>query len=414
MKDAVITKKNDWTTVILKEVADVNVETINKDYQFGEIEYVDVASVEDRKITSTQKLKLEDAPSRAKRIVKDNSILISTVRPNLKHYCFVKKAKPNLIASTGFAVVNAKDGKADPFFLYNLLTTKEYTDYLIKIADSQTSTYPAFNPSTIQNSIFLLPSVNEQQEISLVLESLDNKIELLRKQNETLEAMAQALFKQWFVRFNFPGATGKMIDSELGEIPEGWRVGKLGEVVAIQGGTTPSTKDRDYWDGDIAWTSPKDLSNNNQIFLLKTEKTITKEGLKKIGSGLLPKGTLLLSSRAPIGYLAITNIELAINQGYIAFLPNQIFSNQFMFLWLKSNMDTVISSANGSTFLEISKSSFRNIDSLIPDENVLKTFNEALKPIFLKMLSNTMQIQTVATIRDAILPKLMKGELRVV
>ncbi|MBU3978996.1 restriction endonuclease subunit S [Patescibacteria group bacterium] len=128
----------------LGEVADINISTIDKNYAFDEIEYIDVASVEERKLTETQKIKLENAPSRAKRIVVDNSVLISTVRPNLKHYCFVKKAKPNLIASTGFAVVNSKEGKSDPYYLYNLLTTNEYTNYLIKIADSQTSTYPAF------------------------------------------------------------------------------------------------------------------------------------------------------------------------------------------------------------------------------------------------------------------------------
>ncbi|MBU4016073.1 restriction endonuclease subunit S [Patescibacteria group bacterium] len=133
-----------WKMTTLGEVADINISTIDKNYAFDEIEYIDVASVEERKLTETQKIKLENAPSRAKRIVVDNSVLISTVRPNLKHYCFVKKAKPNLIASTGFAVVNSKEGKSDPYYLYNLLTTNEYTNYLIKIADSQTSTYPAF------------------------------------------------------------------------------------------------------------------------------------------------------------------------------------------------------------------------------------------------------------------------------
>jgi type I restriction enzyme S subunit len=285
--------------------------------------------------------------------------------------------------------------------------------------------------SDLKNIQLLLPPLPEQRAIAAVLSSLDDKIELLREQNKTLEATAQAIFKEWFVRFNFPNengepyatAGGTMIDSlsacgnaqagELGQIPEGWRVGRLGEVTDIRGGTTPSTKNPDFWNGDIAWTSPKDLSNTNEIFLLKTEKKITKDGLRQISSGLLPKGTLLLTSRAPIGYLSISDLEIAINQGYIAFLPNKYFSNYFMYLWLRTNMQAVINASNGSTFLEISKSSFRNISCLIPNKDVLKSFNNVAAPFFTKILSNIHQIQTLSTIRDTLLPKLMKGELRV-
>ena len=224
---------NGWKITTLEEVADVNNLTIDKNYTFDEIEYIDIASVEERKLTGTKKLKIENVPSRAKRIVKNNSILISTVRPNLKHYCFIKKAKANLVASTGFAVINSKESKSDPYFLYNLLTTNEYTNYLIKIADSQTSTYPAFNPSIIKDSKFALPSYSEQCAIAAVLASFDNKIELLREQNKTLKITAKMIFKEWFIDFNFPGATGKMIKSELGKIPEGWKVGKLGDEVKI-------------------------------------------------------------------------------------------------------------------------------------------------------------------------------------
>jgi type I restriction enzyme S subunit len=242
MTDQTTTIPKGWKMTTLGEVAEVNSSTIDKNFTFDEIEYIDVASVEERKLTETQKLKLENAPSRAKRIVVDDSVLISTVRPNLKHYCFIRKAKPNLIASTGFAVVNSQQGKSDPYYLYNLLTTNEYTNYLIKIADSQTSTYPAFNPSIIQNSKFIFPSFTEQRAIAAVLASLDDKIELLREHNKTLEATAQAIFKEWFVNFNFPSATGKMIDSEPGEIPKGWRVGKLKDVCdVVTKGTTPTT-----------------------------------------------------------------------------------------------------------------------------------------------------------------------------
>jgi type I restriction enzyme, S subunit len=242
----------------------------------------------------------------------------------------------------------------------------------------------------------------EQKSIAAILTAFDNKIELLQAQNKTLEETAQTIFAEWFGKYS--------VDDEL---PDGWRVGKLGEVTKTYGGTTPSTTNPDFWDGDIYWTSPKDLSNSKGIFLLNTDKKITKEGLKKISSGLLPKRTLILSSRAPIGYLALTNIELAINQGYIAIVPEQYFSNNFMYLWLTENMKLVENASNGSTFMEISKSSFRNIDCVIPNKEILEKFDNFINPTFEKVLSNLIQIQTLTKTRDELLPRLMSGEVRV-
>ncbi|MDC1234842.1 restriction endonuclease subunit S [Flavobacteriaceae bacterium] len=247
-----------------------------------------------------------------------------------------------------------------------------------------------------------LPPLSEQKAIAKVLTAFDDKIELLQAQNKTLETMAQTFFKEWF---------GK---HQIGdELPEGWKVGKLDEVISICGGSTPSTKNPDFWGGKINWSSPKDLSNSKGIFLLKTEKKITKEALKKISSGLLPKGTLLLSSRAPVGYLSITQIELAINQGYIALLPQQYLSNNYMYLWLDKYMQVVKNAANGSTFLEISKTAFRNIECIIPSQDILEKFDKIIEPIFSKVLYNTKQIQSLTKTRDTLLPKLMSGQVRV-
>jgi type I restriction enzyme, S subunit len=204
-----------------------------------------------------------------------------------------------------------------------------------------------------------------------------------------------------------------MVDSELGEIPEGWRVGKLGEVVNICGGGTPPTENPEFWNGEIYWTSPKDLGLNKGLFLFDTEKKITEKGLKKISSGLLPIGTLLLSSRAPVGYLAISEIQLAINQGYIAFSPDGYLSNFFMYLWLKYNMGLVIAAANGSTFLEISKKNFKEIEIVIIDTKKLESFDKVIKPIFRKIKDNSEQIQSLIRSRDELLPRLMKGGRRV-
>ena len=275
--------------------------------------------------------------------------------------------------------------------------------------------------SSIKDINLIRPPLSEQKAIAAVLGSLDDKIELLREQNETLEALAQTLFRRWFIDFNFPDKNGnpykdsggKMIVSELGEIPEEWKADKLNDYISISGGGTPSTKEPSYWDGEIAWSSPKDLSARPDAFLFQTNKTITTEGLGKISSGLNPVGSLLLSSRAPIGYIAFADTPVAVNQGYIVFAPEQYLSNQFMFLWLKKYMSVVTNAANGSTFLEISKKAFKEIETIIPCEGVLQGFQSLMMPQFEKLRSNLIQIRTLTQLRNTLLPKLMKGEIRV-
>ena len=210
--------------------------------------------------------------------------------------------------------------------------------------------------------------------------------------------MAQTLFRQWFVE----------------EADEGWEVKKLGDALTVKGGATPSTKESKYWNGSINWTTPKDLSNHNSIFLFDTERKITPQGLGKISSGLLPVGTVLLSSRAPIGYLAISNLPLSINQGYIAILCDNILSNYFVYLWCSNNIEMIKNSGNGSVFQEISKSVFRGIDIRIPPQEKLQAFDKIIQPAFQKIKINQSQIQTLQKLRDTLLPKLMSGKVRTI
>ena len=209
--------------------------------------------------------------------------------------------------------------------------------------------------------------------------------------------MAETLFRQWFVE----------------EAGEEWEERCLGDILTVKGGSTPSTKNPEYWGGNIHWTTPRDLSNATSIYLLNTSRTITEKGLEKISSGLLPEGTLLLSSRAPVGYLAFSNMPISINQGYIAILDNKRFSKHWIYLWLKENMDYVKSHANGSTFQEISKSSFRSLLVTLPPEDLRNKFDSIISPVFDKIRKNTLQIRTLENLRDTLLPKLMSGEVRV-
>ena len=283
------------------------------------------------------------------------------------------------------------------------LSTNDYIYYLLK------DTIPGFLQiahggvfATITRDTFYeidvsLPPLPEQTAISSILSSLDDKIDLLHRQNATLEKMAETLFRQWFVE----------------EAKEDWDEGTLDDILTVKGGATPSTSEPTYWNGNIHWTSPKDITNLNGIYLFDTERKITELGLSKISSGLLPKGTLLMSSRAPVGVLAFCEVPVAINQGYIAILDNKGYSKEFIYLWLKANMDVVHSFSNGSTFMEISKSAFKTLQLQIPPKQVTQDFQLIVEPLFNKIKSNNIQIRTLTALRDTLLPKLISGEVRV-
>lgn len=276
-----------------------------------------------------------------------------------------------------------------------------------------------------------LPPLPEQRAIAHILGTLDDKIELNRKMSETLETMARALFKSWFVDFEpvrakaegrDPGLPpdlaalfpDRLVESELGEIPEGWEVKSIGELAEVIGGSTPKTERAEYWEGGAHhWVTPKDLSRLSMPVLLDSERKVTDAGLAQIGSGLLPPGTVLLSSRAPIGYLAIAEIPVAINQGFIAMKPRPGTSNLFLLRWASAAHELIVSHANGSTFLEISKANFRPIHTVAPNGPVMEAFDRLTRPMYLKVVEQERESRTLAALRDALLPKLISGELRV-
>ena len=267
-----------------------------------------------------------------------------------------------------------------------------------------------------------IPSLTIQKNISSTLHNLDAKIENLRSQNQTLEKIAQTLFNYWFIDFEFPNefgepyksSGGEMVTSELGDIPVGWRVGKIGDEVETLGGGTPSTTESSYWEaGEIPWYSPTDLTRQKTLFSIDSEKKITSLGLQKSSAKLFSKYSLLLTSRATIGEVTINTKEACTNQGFITIIPNQAFSIYFLHRWLLTQIDLIKMLASGSTFPEISKTNFRSIDFLVPAKEVLKEYDILIQPIYKKMETNIFQIQTLTKTRNILLPKLMSGQIRV-
>jgi type I restriction enzyme S subunit len=283
----------------------------------------------------------------------------------------------------------------------------------------------------IPNFELPIPPLDAQREISQVLGAIDDRITLLRETNTTLEAIAQALFKSWFVDFDpvhakmqgrapegMDEATAALFpdsfeESELGAVPKGWQVMPIGDAVETVGGATPDTKTPEYWEpAEHHWTTPKDLSGIASPVLLSTERKLSNAGIKKISSGLLPVGSLLMSSRAPIGYLALAQTPMAINQGYIAMPPGGKLSPLYMLFWCQTNMDNIKGRANGSTFMEISKKAFRPIPALVAPQSILDPFDEVARSLFSLLVENEKQAQTLSALRDTLLPRLISGQLQ--
>lgn len=409
-----------WKTYRLGKIVATNKKSIGRSYPFSMIKYLDTGSITRNHIESLQEYKLSEAPSRAKRLVQEGDIIYSAVRPNQLHYGYISKFPENLVVSTGFIVISCNKDYIEPKFLYYLLTQQEMTDYLHSIADASTSAYPSLKSSDIENLEISLPSLEEQRRIAGILGAIDDKIENNRRINTNLELQAQALYKQWFVDFEFPNeegkpyksSGGKMVDSELGHIPEGWSVGKLEDMGTIVGGGTPSKAKQEYYTSNgIAWITPKDLSIAHAKFTAKGEVDITDIGYANSSAKMMPRGSILFSSRAPIGYISIAKNDICTNQGFKSVVPNN-GCTAFVYYFLLSNTENIESKATGSTFKEASGALMKSLELVIPSDDILEKFEKIMSSIFESQEKFEAENETLATLRDTLLPKLMNGEIK--
>lgn len=320
--------------------------------------------------------------------------------------------------------------RLDQRFLRYLIGSRQFTDHVLAVQTG--SAVPHISKGQIEEFRFPLPPLRDQRGIAEILGSLDDKIALNRRTSKVLEEMARTIYKGWFIHFEpvkakAAGATefrgmpqevferlpSQFSQSEFGPVPTGWRYVPIGDLVQVVGGSTPNTKNRDFWErGEYAFCTPRDMSGLTSPVLLSTERQITQAGLDEISSGQLPRGTLLLSSRAPIGYLAIAEMPVSVNQGIIAMATGRI-PNTYVFFWTESNMNIIKSRAGGSTFAEINKQHFRPIPALRPDERTLSAFGDLSRSLFDLITSNERESGLLAAIRDALQPKLMSGAMPV-
>lgn len=284
----------------------------------------------------------------------------------------------------------------DSLYLYYYFCLEETKQFVRNIAVG--ATMPSINTKLLGEVEIALPNLNNQKRIAAVLSSLDDKIENNQKLNDNLEQQAQSYFQELFV---------DNADPE-------WAIGTISDLGTVVGGSTPSKAKPEYYtESGIAWITPKDLSINKSKFVSHGENDITELGLKNSSAAIMPEGTVLFSSRAPIGYIAIAAGEVTTNQGFKSVVPKPEIGTPFVYFFLKNTLPVIEGMASGSTFKEVSGSTMKNVPAVIPDAETLAKFSDFCAPIFAQQRILEEQNQSLATLRDNLLPKLMSGEIDV-
>ncbi|MEH8144584.1 restriction endonuclease subunit S [Aeromonas hydrophila] len=311
----------------------------------------------------------------------------------------------------------------NPRFVYYVLGSLDLAGY------NSGSAQPSLNRNYIYSLPLKIPSRVQQDSIVEVLDALDTRIALLRETNATLEAIAQALFKSWFVDFDPVHARARgeqpaglapevaarfpdsFAESEFGMVPKGWRVLSFTETIDVIGGGTPKTSISEYWNGDIPWFSVVDAPATTDVFVIETEKHITCEGLNKSSTKLLPVGTTIISARGTVGRLALVGQAMAMNQSCYG-LSGKAGDVYFTYFSTHRLVETLKQRTHGSVFDTITRDTLAGVSVVYPQTIVITAFEETIAPVMERIKENLRQARTLATLRDTLLPRLISGQLR--
>jgi len=329
--------------------------------------------------------------------VQTNDLIVSC-SGTVGRISIIKEEDPKGIISQALLILRPDTNKVHLSFLYYFLSSKQGYELITQVSHGSVQINIAAR-KVVETIPIPIPPLPEQTAIASVLSSLDDKIDLLHRQNETLEKMAETLFRQWFIE----------------EAEEEWEEGVIEELCTrINSGGTPSTKKEEYYNGDINWYSTRELNDN---FLFESNSKITEEGLNNSSAKLFPKGTVLIAIYAAptVGRLGILGNEASFNQAACGLIANdEICCKEFIYLYLKSERDELNALASGSAQQNLNVGKIKSYPAVIPDKITMNRFKQSVIPLFNKIEKNTIQIRTLTQLRDTLLPKLMNGDVRVV
>lgn len=299
--------------------------------------------------------------------------------------------KPVWISDNALAAIPKGDGSTK--FLYYFLKNLNLNNY------AEGSSHPLVTQSLLKNiEIEVTNDIKLQESIAEVLSSIDDKINLLHRNNKTLEQLAETLFRQWFME----------------EADDSWEEKTLYDVIELIGGGTPMTSKQEYWDGSIGWLSGGDITINHKSFVINSEKKITESGLQNCSARLLPKYATVISARGTVGKYCLLGDEMAFSQSNYGIKPKIRDCFFFTYLLINHSVDELQTASYGTVFDTITTNTFKSLNIKLPKDHFIIDFNSRVEPLFNKILHNVQQTQQLIMIRDALLPKLMSGSLRVI
>ena len=359
----------------------------------------------------------EEKANTFKKAIARRGDIVITHRGTLGQVSFIpenSKYDRYIISQSQFRV-RFNDKKVDPRFIVYLFHTEYGQKKLLSFKNHVGVPALAQATSNFKRLELNLPDISSQQKIASVLSILDQKIEANCKINDNLEQMVKTIYDYWFVQFDFPNEEGKPFKSSGGEmvyneelrrkIPKGFQKGAVSDLGEVVGGSTPPREIEEYFTTNgTAWITPKDLSQNKgNKFIVKGELDVSDKGLKIASLKIMPKGTVLLSTRAPIGYLAISQGKVTTNQGFKSFIPNKGFSTEYIYYSIKNLIPTIESNAVGSTFKEISASTLKSIPICLPPNEIIKAYNKVITPFFHKQTTLENQNQELTKIKALVI-----------
>lgn len=377
----------------------------NLSYYGGEIPWLNTKEIDFNRIYSTEKTITDSGlnNSSAKWIV-PNTVTVAMYGATAGKSCIVKVPMTTNQACCNLTI---NDEVADYEFVYYSLKN----DYTTLASLANGGAQQNLNAQIIKDYVLKMPSLADQRRIASILSSLDRKIELNNKINADLEEMAQTIFKNWFVDFE-PFKDGKFMDSELGMVPEGWKVGTLGDMGTIVCGKTPSKANSNYYGGDIPFIKIPDMHGN--VFVENSEDRLTEEGSLSQIKKLIPPYSLMVSCIATVGLVSINTKPSHTNQQINTVIPHNKSALFYLYQHIKNNEEFLKNMGRGgTTTLNVNTKSFSNIRLLIPSEIALEQFHGIVEGLFKKIEQNLHESRTLSLLRDTLLPRLMSGELEV-
>ena len=359
---------------------------------------INTSDVLEGRVLNHERVPNSNLKGQFKKTFQRDDILYSEIRPQNRRFAYVDFSPIDYIASTKLMVIRAKKDVVSPKYLYYFLKNSSTVAELQLLAETRSGTFPQITFSEVANLTIPVPSLAVQEVIVQTMQCLEDKITCNEQINDNLEQQAQSYFQELFV---------DNADPE-------WAIGTISDLGTVVGGSTPSKAKPEYYtESGIAWITPKDLSINKSKFVSHGENDITELGLRNSSASIMPEGTVLFSSRAPIGYIAIAAGEVTTNQGFKSVVPKPEIGTPFVYFFLKNTLPVIEGMASGSTFKEVSGSTMKNVPAVIPDAETLAKFSDFCAPIFAQQRILEEQNQSLATLRDNLLPKLMSGEIDV-